>query len=202
MSDATSRQTRSPAQGDTVLATTPGSEFTALDTAAPYGGDPGAPSDTRSLDLTKQPDGAALWDRPRTIAPEPPAPRRRGLALAVAAAAVLLLAGALVALRGPRGDAASSAEARAAPPAPAAVPSLPSAAETAPAAPERPAAAAAPSDVEVVRGDTLWRLSAEHLGDPLLWPRVHDANRAAIADPDLIFPGQRLRMPPAPATAR
>jgi nucleoid-associated protein YgaU len=28
-----------------------------------------------------------------------------------------------------------------------------------------------------------------------LWPRVFEANRDQIADPDLIFPGQVLRVP-------
>jgi nucleoid-associated protein YgaU len=49
--------------------------------------------------------------------------------------------------------------------------------------------------VEVRRGDTLWHLSAAHLGDPLRWPELHRANRAIIRDPDLIYPGQALQVP-------
>ncbi|HEY6003396.1 MAG TPA: LysM peptidoglycan-binding domain-containing protein, partial [Anaeromyxobacter sp.] len=58
-----------------------------------------------------------------------------------------------------------------------------------------PAPAAAASPVVVRRGDTLWALSASHLGDPLRWPRLHQANRDRIRDPDLIYPGQRLDLP-------
>ncbi|HET8541717.1 MAG TPA: LysM peptidoglycan-binding domain-containing protein [Anaeromyxobacter sp.] len=69
----------------------------------------------------------------------------------------------------------------------------------APAAASSPVAASAgapdPSLVEVQRGDTLWRLAAVHLGDPMRWPELHAANARAIRDPDLIFPGQRLEVP-------
>lgn len=61
--------------------------------------------------------------------------------------------------------------------------------------------------VVVVRpGDSLWTIARSALGpDPTAadvaahWPRIHRANRAVIgADPDLIHPGQRLRLPPRP----
>ncbi len=56
-------------------------------------------------------------------------------------------------------------------------------------------------------GDSLWSLSAEHLtGDgaratdaavAAYWPRLHAANRDVVgADPDLLRPGQALRLPP------
>lgn len=48
----------------------------------------------------------------------------------------------------------------------------------------------------VVRGgDTLWDIAAHHLGDGARWPEIYAANRDLIADPDLIYPGQELRIP-------
>ncbi|MFC5178570.1 LysM peptidoglycan-binding domain-containing protein [Nocardioides taihuensis] len=52
-------------------------------------------------------------------------------------------------------------------------------------------------------GDTLWTLAAEHLGPSAddaavahAWRALYRANRAAVGpDPDLIRPGQRLRVP-------
>ncbi|HET8541630.1 MAG TPA: LysM peptidoglycan-binding domain-containing protein [Anaeromyxobacter sp.] len=69
--------------------------------------------------------------------------------------------------------------------------------------PSPPAQAAPPAPTSrpkgttaVVRGDTLWHLAARHLGDPERWPALWEANRAAVRDPDLIFPGQELKLPP------
>jgi len=48
-------------------------------------------------------------------------------------------------------------------------------------------------DVYVVReGDTLWSISEHFTGSPYNYPRIAGENR--IADPDLIFPGQRIRL--------
>ena len=44
-------------------------------------------------------------------------------------------------------------------------------------------------------GDTLSGIAQEFYGDPLLWPRIYEANRNQIADPNLIFPGQSFRVP-------
>jgi nucleoid-associated protein YgaU len=52
------------------------------------------------------------------------------------------------------------------------------------------------SDVVTVEpGDTLWALSQEAYGDPEQWPRIFQVNRTQIEDPDLIYPGQDLRIP-------
>lgn len=68
--------------------------------------------------------------------------------------------------------------------------------------PARPSAAVA--RVHVVQpGDTLWDLAADDLGGrassaevTAYWHRIHALNRALIGpDPDLIRPGQQLRMP-------
>jgi nucleoid-associated protein YgaU len=44
----------------------------------------------------------------------------------------------------------------------------------------------------VVKGDTLWNISARFTGNPFNYPRIAGENR--IANPDLIFPGQRIRL--------
>lgn len=47
----------------------------------------------------------------------------------------------------------------------------------------------------VVAGETLSGLAAAFYGDPSLFLRIFEANRNVIIDPDLIFPGQVLRIP-------
>lgn len=50
-------------------------------------------------------------------------------------------------------------------------------------------------EVAVEPGDTLWGLAEEAYGDGEDWPRLYNANRDRIADPDLIHPGQVLMVP-------
>lgn len=47
----------------------------------------------------------------------------------------------------------------------------------------------------VRRRDTLSKIAALEYGDPRQWRRIFEANRDVIEDPDLIFPGQILRIP-------
>ena len=47
----------------------------------------------------------------------------------------------------------------------------------------------------VVAGETLSGLAQAFYGNPSLFPRIFEANRNVIGDPDLIFPGQVLRIP-------
>lgn len=49
--------------------------------------------------------------------------------------------------------------------------------------------------VIVQTGDTLWAISRDRYGEGLLYVRVFEANRAAIRDPDLIYPGQVFTLP-------
>ena len=49
------------------------------------------------------------------------------------------------------------------------------------------------------RRESLWRIAEyDHIyGNPRLWPRIWHRNRKLIQDPDLIFPGWQLYIPPA-----
>ncbi|WP_170549540.1 LysM peptidoglycan-binding domain-containing protein [Ruegeria atlantica] len=49
--------------------------------------------------------------------------------------------------------------------------------------------------VTVQKGDTLWAISRERFGDGVLYVKLFEANRAAIRDPDLIYPGQIFTIP-------
>jgi nucleoid-associated protein YgaU len=86
----------------------------------------------------------------------------------------------------------------AAPQPPAGVP-----AGTRPTGPNVPAAqppAAAPAadggTYTVKSGDNLSKIAKKHLGDANRWQEIYQANKAVIGDnPDLIKPGQQLRIP-------
>jgi len=55
---------------------------------------------------------------------------------------------------------------------------------------------------EVRPGDRLWDLSAHYYRDPFKWRRLFRENRDHVADPDVIFPGQQIRVPdPRPPAA-
>lgn len=49
----------------------------------------------------------------------------------------------------------------------------------------------------VVSGDSLSRIAQRQYGDAQKWPKIYEANRNIIKDPDLIYPGQELRIPEA-----
>jgi nucleoid-associated protein YgaU len=47
----------------------------------------------------------------------------------------------------------------------------------------------------VAKGDTLSHIAQAHYGKASAWPRIFEANRDQLDDPDRIFPGQVLRIP-------
>ncbi|HEX68439.1 MAG TPA: LysM peptidoglycan-binding domain-containing protein [bacterium] len=48
----------------------------------------------------------------------------------------------------------------------------------------------------VRKGDSLWKISKKYYGTPFKWPLIYRANKDKIKDPNRIFPGQVLRIPP------
>jgi nucleoid-associated protein YgaU len=47
----------------------------------------------------------------------------------------------------------------------------------------------------VKQGDTLSKLAEEFYGDKMLYPKIFEANKDVLQDPNKIKPGQRLRIP-------
>lgn len=67
--------------------------------------------------------------------------------------------------------------------------------------PQPPTAAAPPGRLyRVKKNDNLWNIAAKHsvYGDPLLWPLLLKANAERIHNADLITPGLKLIIDPAP----
>jgi nucleoid-associated protein YgaU len=54
---------------------------------------------------------------------------------------------------------------------------------------------AAAKTYTVKAGDTLSKIARDHLGDANAYPRIFDANRDQLTDPDQIRPGQVLKIP-------
>jgi len=44
----------------------------------------------------------------------------------------------------------------------------------------------------VKRGDTLWDIAKQYLGDPFKWPEIYRRNSATVQDPNLIYPDQLI----------
>lgn len=51
----------------------------------------------------------------------------------------------------------------------------------------------------VVKGDTLSKIAKAQYGDWRRYPEIFEANKPMLKDPDLIYPGQVLRIPGGPA---
>jgi nucleoid-associated protein YgaU len=47
----------------------------------------------------------------------------------------------------------------------------------------------------VLKGDSLSTIAKREYGQANQWKRIYEANRDQIKDPDLIHPGQVLRIP-------
>ena len=48
---------------------------------------------------------------------------------------------------------------------------------------------------EVKKGDSLSKIAQQYYGDPMLYPRIFEANKDILKDPNKIKPGQKLRIP-------
>jgi nucleoid-associated protein YgaU len=47
----------------------------------------------------------------------------------------------------------------------------------------------------VVKGDTLSKIAQQYYGDAALYPKIFEANRDVLKDPNKISIGQKLRIP-------
>jgi len=47
----------------------------------------------------------------------------------------------------------------------------------------------------VVKGDSLSKIAKAHYGDAMKFPVIFEANKPMLTSPDLIYPGQVLRLP-------
>ena len=47
----------------------------------------------------------------------------------------------------------------------------------------------------IVKGDNLSKIAKKFYGDANKYPKIFEANKEVIKDPDLIFPGQKIRIP-------
>ncbi len=48
---------------------------------------------------------------------------------------------------------------------------------------------------EVQKGETLSKIAQKYYGDASLYPKIFEANRDTVKDPNLIRVGQKLRIP-------
>lgn len=69
---------------------------------------------------------------------------------------------------------------------------------TAPAvAPQPTSTISAGKTYVVVKGDSLSKIAKREYGDANKWRTIHEANKDVVSDPDLIYPGQVLKIPGA-----
>lgn len=47
----------------------------------------------------------------------------------------------------------------------------------------------------IASGDTLWAIAQRFLGNGNDYPKIFEANKEVIKDPNLIYPGQKIRIP-------
>jgi len=68
---------------------------------------------------------------------------------------------------------------------------------TAPAASRPTATIGSGKTYVVVTGDSLSKIAKREYGDANKWRTIYEANKDLINDPDLIYPGQQLKIPGA-----
>ena len=49
---------------------------------------------------------------------------------------------------------------------------------------------------EVKPGDSLSKIAKNEYGNANAWPKIYEANKDILKDPNKIFPGQKLKIPP------
>jgi len=68
---------------------------------------------------------------------------------------------------------------------------------TAPAAAQPTSTASSGKTYIVAKGDSLSKIAQREYGDANKWRTIYEANKDLIKDPDLIYPGQELKVPGA-----
>ena len=68
---------------------------------------------------------------------------------------------------------------------------------TASAAPQPTGTIGSGATYVVVNGDSLSKIAQREYGDANRWRTIYEANKDVITDPDLIYPGQELKIPGA-----
>jgi nucleoid-associated protein YgaU len=68
---------------------------------------------------------------------------------------------------------------------------------TAPAVPQPTGTTGSGKTYVVVKGDSLSKIAQREYGDANKWRTIYEANKDLINDPDLIYPGQELKVPGA-----
>jgi nucleoid-associated protein YgaU len=48
----------------------------------------------------------------------------------------------------------------------------------------------------IAKGDTLSKIARDEYGDAKLWRKIFEHNKDVIKDPDKIYPGQVISLPP------
>ena len=62
--------------------------------------------------------------------------------------------------------------------------------------PDSSASSTATKIYEVVSGDSLSKIAKREYGNANEWKRIFEANRDILKDPNKIYPGQKLKIPP------
>jgi len=68
---------------------------------------------------------------------------------------------------------------------------------TAPAAAQPTSTVSSGKTYIVAKGDSLSKIAQREYGDANKWRTIYEANKDLIKDPDLIYPGQELKVPGA-----
>ena len=55
--------------------------------------------------------------------------------------------------------------------------------------------AISPEYYEIKKGDTLSAIAKRQYGDASKWQAIYQANKDVISNPDLIYPGQKIKIP-------
>ena len=60
----------------------------------------------------------------------------------------------------------------------------------------RPTEASTPSrDYTIRSGDSLSKIAKQFYGDAADWQKIYQANKDTIKDPNMIYPGQKIKIP-------